>query len=153
LNLSDFSATEKSKFGAAKGELNMTLRQDDDDDNVVKDKGVLRVNLMMMDSLDPVQRAVVMAKGSGSVIDALAREMYGCGYVSDAAEKAALARDARNKQIQDAWRSPPNFPFDSERRDSKPLVIDATISDPRERAEALRALRFNQICDAWRMGR
>ncbi len=78
----------------------MTKRHEEDEEKIVRDGGKVRVSVMLMDSMDEVQKAI--ASGDG-----------------DAARKAAYER--RDRALNDAWRNPG--------QDAPSIVPAATVAD------------------------
>lgn len=86
----------------------MTKRHEEDEEKIVRDGGKVRVSVMLMDSMDKLQKAVATSDG-------------------DAARRAAYER--RDKALNDAWRSPAQ---------DAPATIPAATDSYARRDERLR---------------
>jgi hypothetical protein len=128
---------------------------DDDDDRrrVLKHGETLRVPVMMMDGLDPVEKALAAAYGGKSIIDQLAREIFADDKMTDAQRMADAARTARIREIENAWRNPSNYPWKDNKPASTTFELTTPVTDARGRAEEAREKRLELIRNAWRFAR
>ena len=122
---------------------------DDDDEKVAKDGEVVRVAMTMMDSLDPLQRAVAeqAARDEAQRADD-SRQAFGDALAAWATQPHVLAYNAR---IRDAWKgtaaaapTPPSAPA------SPPASFDDAMEQWRAASASAQSEYDNRISNAWR---
>lgn len=120
----------------ASGRFLRTLT-DGEENYIMKDGESLRFPMTMMDSMDPLQRA--MLQDSATPIATLHRP----GYVP-MADSEAMRRDAMftksNARLSDAWKNPP----------AVELTKPAIISDAFDARDAALIRRDHALTNAWR---
>src|SRR6516164_7529654 len=109
--------TIQNKYGNVEG---YEIEEDDSLSNIIPDGGTVRVRMDMMDSLDPLQRAVAEAARRRELLvsdgtdDLLALHRPGFRYSTDTAERTAAdaALDQAYQEVEqrdaNAWRSSEN---------------------------------------------
>lgn len=81
----------------------MSKRTEDEDDDVVRDGQTIRVSLMMMDSMDPVQCAVA---SNALVGDGVGHRPGSLALTDADRERRQQLHDAYERTLTSRWRNP-----------------------------------------------
>jgi hypothetical protein len=124
----------------------------DDDDEIVKDKGVVRVPLYMRDAASfdgrlnrPGPRTLDMLDGASVPVGHLGWNQRAGEFGFNPSEESARAYEEMKQRQSNMWRSPARAAADTERAAEPPLCADA-------REDAYQRYK-NWLVHAWRGSR